>query len=247
MGGADLLFCLCAERLNERLKRIPPLDKIHSQGGHMLATTTQVPTRAHVTPETDLADLCAIKSAWVQAARDLDYPNLAWKVVRNLGRREKFGVLRETYYWEALDGKVRLLGDENTVKYSPQHRAYVVRRYVAAYVMPEMFETRFARPEQAIMSGHQVLRWAWLMAETPDGSLCEEDESQKKTSCSSSPASGRTKSCAYRLKQKRSSKPPPMRKPKPTANNCWPNFSLAWRCNRETNPTKTTESEVKRT
>jgi hypothetical protein len=180
MGGADLLFCLYAERLNERLKRIPPLDKIHSQGGHMLATTTQVPTRAHVTPETDLADLRAIKSAWIQASRDLAYPNLAWKVVRNLGRREKFGVLRETYYWEALDGKVRLLGDENTVKYSPQHRAYVVRRYVAAYVMPEMFETRFAKPEQAIMSGHQVLRWAWLMADTPDGSLCEEDESQQK-------------------------------------------------------------------
>lgn len=146
----------------------------------MLATTTQVPTRAHVTPETDLADLRAIKSAWVQAARDLGYPNLAWKVVRNLGRREKFGVLRETNYWEALDGKVRLLGDENTVKYSPPHRAYVVRRYVAAYVMPEMFETRFASPEQAIMNGHQVLRWAWLMADTPGGSLCEEDEGQKK-------------------------------------------------------------------
>jgi hypothetical protein len=180
MGGADLLFCPCAERLNERLNRIPPLDKIHSQGGHMLATTTQVPTRAHVTPDTDLADLRAIKSAWVQAARDLDYPNLAWKVVCNLGRREKFGILRETYYWEALGGKVRLLGDENTVRYSPPHRAYIVRRHVAAYVMPQAFETQYAKPEQAIMGGHQVLRWAWLMAETPEGSLCEEDEGEKK-------------------------------------------------------------------
>jgi hypothetical protein len=94
----------------------------------MLTSTTAIPTRAHVTPDTDLADLRAIKNAWTQAARDLDYPNLAWKVVRNLGRLEKFGVLRETYYWEAQDGKVRLLGDENTVKYSPQHRAYLVRR-----------------------------------------------------------------------------------------------------------------------
>lgn len=140
----------------------------------------QIPTRAHVTSSTDLADLRAIKTAWTQAARDLDYPRMAWDVVRNLGRREKFGVLRETNYWEALGGKVRLLGDENTVKYSPQHRAYVVRRYVAAYVMPETFSTKYAKPEQAIMCGHQVLRWAWLTAETPDGSLCEEDEGEKK-------------------------------------------------------------------
>jgi hypothetical protein len=146
----------------------------------MLTSTTAIPTRAHVTPDTDLADLRAIKNAWTQAARDLDYPRLAWDVVRNLGRREKFGVLRETNYWEALEGKVRLLGDEDTVKYSPQHRAYVVHRYVTAYVMPEAFDSQYAKPEQAIMCGHQVLRWAWLTAETLDGPLSEEDDGEKK-------------------------------------------------------------------
>lgn len=145
----------------------------------LTSTNVQIPTRAHVTLDTDLADLRATKTAWVQAARDLDYPNLAWKVVRNLGRREKFGVLRETYYWES-PGNLRLIGDENTVKYSPPHNAYIVRRYVAAYVMPDVFDTRYARPEQAIMCGHQVLRWAWLMADTPNGMVCEEDEGEKK-------------------------------------------------------------------
>jgi hypothetical protein len=147
-----------------------------------MLTNTAIPTRAQVTQATPLVDLRAIKSTWVQAARDLDYPNLVWKVVRNLGRREKFGILRETYYWEANDGRVRLLGDEDTVKYSPQHRAYVVRRYVTAYVMPETFATQYAKPEQAIMSGYQVLRWAWLMADTADGSFCEEDDGPKKDS-----------------------------------------------------------------
>jgi hypothetical protein len=146
----------------------------------LTSTTTAIPTRAHVTPNTELLDLRAIKSAWTQAARDLDYPQLAWDVVRNLGRREKFGVLRETNYWEALDGKVRLLGDENTVRYSPRHRAYIVRRYVLAYVMPEKFDTHWAKPEQAIMEGHQVLRWAWLTTDDPDDSTCEEDEGEKK-------------------------------------------------------------------
>ena len=148
----------------------------------MLTSTTEIPTRAHVLPDTDLVDLRAIKAAWTQAARDLDYPRLAWDVVRNLGRIEKFGVLREAHYWEALGGKVRLLGSESTAKYIPQLRAYVVRRQVLAYVMPEAFDTRWAKPEQAIMCGHQVLRWAWLTAETPDGSLCEEDEGPKKDS-----------------------------------------------------------------
>jgi hypothetical protein len=46
--------------------------------------------------------------------------------------------------------------------------------------MPEAFDTRWAKPEQAIMCGHQVLRWAWLTADTPDGPLCEEDEARKK-------------------------------------------------------------------
>jgi hypothetical protein len=146
----------------------------------MLTSTIEIPTRAHVTSSTDLADLRAIKTAWTQAARDLDYPRMAWDVVRNLGRREQFGVLREAYYWEALGGKIRLLGDESTVRYSPRHRAYIVRRYVLAYVMPEKFDAHWAKPEQAIMAGHQVLRWAWLTTDDPDDSTCEEDEGEKK-------------------------------------------------------------------
>jgi hypothetical protein len=146
----------------------------------MLTPTIEIPTRAHVTPTTDLVDLREIKSAWTQAARDLAYPTLAWDVVRNLGCREKFGILREAYYWEALGGKIRLLGDESTVRYSPRHRAYIVRRYVMAYAMPEKFDIRWAKPEQAIMAGHQVLRWAWLTIDDPDDSTCEEDEGEKK-------------------------------------------------------------------
>ena len=130
------------------------------------------------TPDMPLAELRQIKHDWVTAARDLDYPNITWKALAHLGRREKFGVLREANYWES--GVVRVIGDETTAKYGPAHNTFITRRYLAAYVMPNELDPRWSKPEQAIMQGIQVMRWAWLLADTPDGQIIEEDEGEKK-------------------------------------------------------------------
>lgn len=144
----------------------------------MPITTAPPLTTKKPTTDMPLAELRQIKRDWVTAARDLDYPAIVWKALSHLGRREKFGVLREAIYWER--GVVRVIGDETTAQYGPAHKTFIVRRYLAAYVMPEQLDPRWSPPEQAIMQGTQVMRWAWLLADTQDGQLVEEDEGEKK-------------------------------------------------------------------
>ena len=136
---------------------------------------------AQATPEMSLADLRQIKRDWIAAARDLDYPAICWNVLRNLGHREKFGVLREAWLWQS--GNVVLVGDESATHYSPAHQAYIVRRGFGAYVLPEELDPRWQNPaEKALMNGDQVMHWGWLMADISEGQIIEEDEGEKKDS-----------------------------------------------------------------
>jgi hypothetical protein len=139
------------------------------------------PTRAQVTPDLSLTDLRGVKAAWIQAARDLDYPKMAWEIVRNLGRLTKFGILREAWFWKS--GSISLIGSETGVLFSEMHAAYITRRAVSAYVAHEGIQTHLAfnNPvDLVIMGGHLVMHWAWLMADTQDGPVTEEDEGEKK-------------------------------------------------------------------
>ena len=149
----------------------------------MLTTTTtkSAPATAKPTADTSLADLRQIKRDWIAAARDLDYPATCWNVLRNLGQREKFGVLREAWLWQS--GNVALIGSESATSYSPGHRAYIVRRVVAAYVLPKELDPRWQNPvEKALFNGDRVMHWGWLMADTSEGQIIEEDEGEKKDS-----------------------------------------------------------------
>lgn len=149
----------------------------------MLITTTtkSAPPTAKPTADTSLADLRQIKRDWIAAARDLDYPATCWNVLRNLGCREKFGILREAWLWQS--GTVVLIGNESATTYSPAHRAYIVRRVVAAYVLPKELDPRWQNPvEKALFNGDRVMHWGWLMADTSEGQITEEDEGEKKDS-----------------------------------------------------------------
>jgi len=139
------------------------------------------PTRAQVTADLSLSDLRGVKSAWIQAARDLDYPKMAWDIVRSLGRLTRFGVLREAWFWQS--GNVSLVGSETSVRFSEIHRAFIARRAVSTYVACPDARPRpaFDNPvDNAILGGDQVMYWAWLTADSPEGPLCEEDEGEKK-------------------------------------------------------------------
>jgi hypothetical protein len=139
------------------------------------------PTRAQVTTDLSLTDLRGVKAAWVQAARDLDYPRLAWDIVRNLGRLTRVGVLREAWFWQS--GNLSLVGGETSLRYSELYASTITRRVVSAYLArPDAkAHTVFNNPvDNAILGGDQVMVWAWLTADTRDGPLCEEDEGEKK-------------------------------------------------------------------
>lgn len=139
------------------------------------------PTRAQVTADLSLTDLRGVKTAWVQAARDLGYPKMAWDIVRNLGRLSRFGVLREAWFWQS--GNVSLVGSETSVRFSEIHQAFIARRAVSAYVVCPNLKVGAVfnnLVDEAILGGDQVMYWAWLTADSPDGSLCEEDVGEKK-------------------------------------------------------------------
>lgn len=145
----------------------------------LLAHTHAPPAQANA--EMSLADLRQIKHDWIAAARDLDYPAICWSVLLNLGQREKFGVLREAWLWQS--DNVAMVGDESAIIYSPAHRSYIVRRYVAAYILSEGLDPRWQNPvERALMNGDRVMHWGWLIADTREGQIIEEDEGEKKDS-----------------------------------------------------------------
>jgi hypothetical protein len=145
----------------------------------LLAHTHAPPAQANA--EMSLADLRQIKRDWIAAARDLDYPATCWNVLRNLGQRQKFSILRQAWLWQS--GNVALVGDEGSTIYSPAHRAYIVRRYLAAYILPEELDPRWQNPvEKILMNGDRVMHWGWLMADTSQGQIIEEDEGEKKDS-----------------------------------------------------------------
>ena len=133
-----------------------------------MLTNIQIPTRAHVTPDTDLADLRAIKAAWIQAARDLDYPTLAWNVARNLGKR----VFWVGYQgWLFVSGDVTLFGLEDKGPFSLPRNSFVTRRSVSAYVAKGGDHKSYPNPaDNRIVNSHQVMYWTWLLYEddTPE-------------------------------------------------------------------------------
>ena len=146
----------------------------------MLITTTMQlctpPSRSQASADMSLAELRQVRQDWLTAARELGYPEIAWEVLKNLGRSASFGVLREALFWQS--GRVCLTGGQEATRYNTECNAFVERRSLAAYILPEGFLYQ-QDPEGVYLRGQQVFRWVWLLANTADGLIMEEDEGQK--------------------------------------------------------------------
>lgn len=141
----------------------------------MTLTTTSVQLRS----DTSLADLKQLKHAWLEEARQQAVPVKIWEILRWLGQPVQFGMLREALFWQS--GKISLIGSQSSVIYSPAHGTFVERRVITVYVARENAtppqHSNLQNPvDKAIFTGDQVLRWGWLVAESPvHGELIEED------------------------------------------------------------------------
>lgn len=140
---------------------------------------TLTSTPLELRKDASLSELKQLKQEWLEEARQQAIPVKAWEILRWLGHPVQFGLLREALFWQA--GKISLIGSQRSVIYSPEHGTFVERRSVSAYVARE----GAARPshpnlqnpvDRAIFMGDQVVRWGWLVAESPvHGELIEED------------------------------------------------------------------------
>lgn len=129
--------------------------------------------------DASLSELKQLKQEWLEEARQHTVPAKAWEILRWLGQPVQFGLLREALFWQS--GKISLIGSQQSVIYSPEHRTFVERRSVAAYVAregaaPPQHPNLQNPVDRAIFTGDQVMRWGWLVAESPaHGELIEED------------------------------------------------------------------------
>ena len=140
----------------------------------MTLTSTPLELRKDAT----LSELKQLKQEWLEEARQQAIPAKTWEILRWLGRPVQFGMLREALFWQS--GKISLIGSQRSVIYSPAHGTFVERRAIAVYVARENAmhpqHPNLQNPvDKAIFTGDQVLRWGWLVAESPAfGDLIEE-------------------------------------------------------------------------
>ncbi len=116
---------------------------------------------AQILPSTSLADLRAIRASWAQSARDLGYPEMAYKVTTWLGReivsRPSGRVFK---LWSDKD--VFALVHEYAEQYIPSRSTYLIVRNLAVFTGQP--DTRRANLiDQIVLSESlfKVAHWRW--------------------------------------------------------------------------------------
>ena len=116
---------------------------------------------AQIQPSTSLADLRAIRASWAQSARDLGYPEMAYKVTTWLGREI---VLRPSgrafKVWSS--GNVFALVREYSEQYIPLLSTSLIIRSLAVFTgSPDIRRTNLL--DQIVLSDNlfKVAYWRW--------------------------------------------------------------------------------------
>ncbi len=132
----------------------------------LLAPTESRPASPALIPETSsLAELNHIKQSWIQAARDLSYPESIWQVVYWLGSKVRTSGLRECQVWQS--GEVAIIANEYPLRFIPELNTDLVRRSFGVWLADgKQHEPRANLVDDILFSSNLVARWAWLVAGT---------------------------------------------------------------------------------
>ncbi len=114
-------------------------------------------------PETaTLSELTRIKQSWIQAARELGYPENIWQVVHWLGSKTRTG-LRECQVWQG--GDVAIIANEYPLRFIPEKNTNLMQRSFGVWVADGKHHPhRTNIVDDIIFSSNLVARWAWLIA-----------------------------------------------------------------------------------
>ena len=132
----------------------------------LLAPAESRPASPALIPETSsLAELNRIKHGWIQAARDLGYPENIWQVVYWLGSKARTSGLRECQVWQG--GEVAIIANEYPLRFIPELNTDLMRRSFGVWLADGKNHHPCANlVDDILFSSNLVARWAWLVAGT---------------------------------------------------------------------------------
>ena len=118
-------------------------------------------TPAQILPDTSLAELRAIRASWAQSARDLEYPEMAYKIASWLGREVILHPSGRAFkVWSSKD--VFALVREYSEKFIPALNTNLIVRSLAVFTGQP--DTRRANLiDQIVLSDNlfKVAYWRW--------------------------------------------------------------------------------------
>ncbi len=123
------------------------------------------PASPALIPETSsLAELNRIKHSWIQAARDLGYPEDIWQVVYWLGSKVRTSGLRECQVWQSEGREIAIIANEYPLRFIPELNTDLVRRSFGVWLADgKTHPARTNIVDDIIFSSNLVARWAWLV------------------------------------------------------------------------------------
>lgn len=132
----------------------------------LLTPAESRPATPALIPETSsLAELNRIKQSWIQAARDLGYPENIWQVVYWLGSKVRTSGLRECQVWQG--GEVAIIANEYPLRFIPELNTDLIRRSFGVWLSDgKNHHPRANLVDDILFSSNLVARWAWLVAGT---------------------------------------------------------------------------------
>ena len=132
----------------------------------LLAPTESRPASPALIPETSsLAELNRIKHSWIQAARDLGYPENIWQIVYWLGSKVRTSGLRECQVWQS--GEVAIIANEYPLRFIPELNTDLMRRSFGVWLADgKTHPARTDIVDDILFRSNLVARWAWLVAGT---------------------------------------------------------------------------------
>jgi len=130
----------------------------------LLAPADTRPISPATIPETtSLAELNRIKQSWIQAARDLDYPENIWQVVYWLGNKVRTSGLRECQVWQS--GEVAIIANEYPLRFIPERNTNLMQRSFGVWLADGQTRASRTNPvDEILFSSNLVARWVWLVA-----------------------------------------------------------------------------------
>ncbi len=140
----------------------------------LLAPAESRPASPALIPETSsLAELNRIKQIWIQAARDLSYPENIWQVVYWLGSKVRTSGLRECQVWQG--GNVAIIANEYPLRFLPERNTGLLQRSFGVWLADGQNHPPRANPgvvcrgnlvDDILFSSNLVARWVWLVTGT---------------------------------------------------------------------------------